>query len=306
MRQLDRISLLDTIGRELQSRMSFSDLEIYFKGHGVDTARSWSGTNSKWVYTKEMLADAPDELIAKIADELEIDHAISGSQGADSKFWVPGHLRIFISHVSTHKVTASNLQHALKKYAISSFVAHEDIEPTKEWLVEIEKALFSMDALIAIITPDFANSHWTDHEVGIAVGRQALVIPIRKGADPYGFIGKFQGLQSRGKTVSQVAQEVFQTLLVNSKTRDRLFGALVRQLLVVGSQDDANHWLQLLEEQDEIPRTHIEKLQATVADNRTLMGDNDLKERTCSLLKRQGFALPEAITGTSIGDDIPF
>jgi len=42
------------------------------------------------------------------------------------------------------------LQSSLRRFGISAFVAHVDIDPTKEWQDEIEAALFSMDALAAI------------------------------------------------------------------------------------------------------------------------------------------------------------
>lgn len=286
--------------------MSFSDLETYLKGHGINTNKAWSETNSKWVYAKEMLADTPDELIGKIATELEIDHSISSAKNADSRFWSPGHLRVFISHISAHKVTASNLQLALKRYAMSSFVAHEDIEPTREWLSEIERALFSMDALIAILTPEFPDSQWTDHEVGIAVGREVLVLPIRKGKDPYGFIGKYQGLQSHGKTVASVAEAVYRIFISNPKTADKLFGALVRQLLVSGNSDDVTHWMNLLLEQDEIPRNHMEKLQTSIVDNEFIMNDEESRSQLKTLFERQGLAMPARIAALDADDDIPF
>lgn len=185
MKRIDRINLVDRIGRELQSTMSYSDITGYLSAFGVDTKKETSdGGGSKWVYTKDLLATEPDELILQIADELEIEHGSGESvkvKASDSRFWLTNHFRLFISHLSEHKVKMSQLQGVLKEYGISAFVAHEDIEPTKEWQNEIEKALFSMDALTAVLTPDFDKSRWTDQEVGVAVGRGVLVIPIRKG-----------------------------------------------------------------------------------------------------------------------------
>jgi hypothetical protein len=84
------------------------------------------------------------------------------------------------SGLSLFKYQTSKLQRSLKGYGISSFVSDEDIEPTKEWLKEIEIALFSMDALAAIRMPGFHESNWTDHEVGVGVDRDVIVIPIRR------------------------------------------------------------------------------------------------------------------------------
>ena len=58
------------------------------------------------------------------------------------------------------------LKDALKAYHISSFVAHEDIMPTLPWQIEIERALNTMDAMLAIHTKGFSESSWTQQEIG--------------------------------------------------------------------------------------------------------------------------------------------
>ena len=75
-------------------------------------------------------------------------------------FWTPGFFRLFISHTSQNKLSAHNLKSTLAKYPVAAFVAHDDIEPTKEWQAEIERALRTADALAAIITPEFIGSRW--------------------------------------------------------------------------------------------------------------------------------------------------
>jgi hypothetical protein len=54
--------------------------------------------------------------------------------------------------------------------------------------------LASMDAFVALLTEKFHTSEWTDQEVGYALGRGVPLIAVKLGADPYGFIGKFQAL----------------------------------------------------------------------------------------------------------------
>src|SRR5262249_54560409 len=76
-----------------------------------------------------------------------------------------------------------------------AFVAHEDIEPSLEWQDVIEEALKTCGAMVAWLTPDFPTSDWTDQEIGYCLARETLVIPVRVGLDPYGFVGKYQGLQ---------------------------------------------------------------------------------------------------------------
>ena len=53
MRRLEKINLIDRIGRELQERMSYADIDVYMAACDVDTSKETSNVNSKWVYVKE-------------------------------------------------------------------------------------------------------------------------------------------------------------------------------------------------------------------------------------------------------------
>lgn len=312
MRKIDKFSLIDRIGRELQSRMSYSDIDVYLKGFGIDANAKAGGESfgSKWVYSKEVLADEADDIILSIADELEIEHQYASPKRADlsdSKFWIPNHFRLFLTHLSFFKAQTSKLQKTLRNYGISGFVAHEDIEPTKEWLSEIEKALFSMNALAAILMPGFHESNWTDHEVGVAVGRDVLVIPLRRGLDPYGFIGKYQGLQVKDKTVGQVASAIFNVILANPKTKGIMLDCLVDQFLLSSSVDDSFRLLKLIGITEKLPERHGDKIIENFASNNFISNNDSLRKSTNELLKKHGMnAVPEFFQEPSMDDEIPF
>jgi hypothetical protein len=124
MNVLDRLELIDRIGRELQSRMGYSDIAVFLKAHGVDTEKPTSGVNSKWVYSKELLADEPDARIVRIATELSVPHnhvVADPARILEATFWEPFHLRLFLSHLSTFKKTTGNLQAALRRIRYFSF-----------------------------------------------------------------------------------------------------------------------------------------------------------------------------------------
>ena len=244
MRAIERLELISKVARELQSRMTFDDIDTYLKSCGVTPNAKRSSSDSKWVYAKELLGDAPEQPVVRIADELGIPPTytvVSAGAVAESKFWEPNHFRLFLSHLSSFKATTAKLRTSLRKFAISGFVAHEDIEPTKEWQDEIEAALFSMDALVALVTPKFVESQWADQEVGIAIGRGSLVIPVMREAVPHGFIGKFQGVNGKGKSILQVATEIFETLMNSSQTRSRLLTCLVDTTVLEGSVQSFSH-----------------------------------------------------------------
>src|SRR6516225_1978448 len=105
------------------------------------------------------------------------------------KIWGDDGYRIFLSHKAEVKREAGALKDKLGLFGATCFVAHEDIQPTKAWQDEIENALKSMDAFVALLTKKYHYSKWTDQEVGFAVCRGVPVIAVRFDIDPYGFIG---------------------------------------------------------------------------------------------------------------------
>lgn len=310
MKALDRMSLVDQIGRELQSRMGYKDIDVYLASFGVDTKKQTSGVNSKWVYSKELLADASEAIIVKIADELELDHnyAVSAQnqEMVEATFWEPHHFRLFLSHLSSYKKNVGSLQSALKNYGISAFVAHVDIEPTREWQDEIEAGLFSMDALAAILMDGFQKSKWTDQEVGVAFGRGVLVVPLIHGLNPYGFIGKYQGLKTEGKTVKQVADEIFKVLVASPKTKAKMLTSIVDTTLQAADENIALEKLQHLDKIKIIPEAYLERLREGAA-NSPVFNEGKALKYLNSMLSKRGHKTVDTINSSEISvEDLPF
>jgi hypothetical protein len=90
--------------------------------------------------------------------------------------WNPDHVRLFISHRDVHKCEAKALANSLEEYGVSSFVAHDTIEPMSTWQNEIVKGLETMEIMLVYLTEDFHESVWTNQEVGFALGRNIPVI----------------------------------------------------------------------------------------------------------------------------------
>jgi TIR domain len=263
MKVLEKIDLIEKIAIELQSRMTFADINTYLKAYNIDTTVSTSGVNSKRIYVKELLSSASEGIVSEIADELNIPNNVvvsTKNNVAEPTFWAPFHFKLFLSHLSSFKKTASLLQSTLKSYGISGFVAHVDIEPTKEWLEEIEAGLYSMDALAAILMPGFKESSWTDQEVGFAVGRGVLIIPIIRGLDPYGFISKYQGLHAEGKLVTDVAENIFRILSTSPKTKEKMLLCLVETTLKSVTIPEAVQKLKYIDSVKNLSIHHLERL----------------------------------------------
>lgn len=168
---------------------------------------------------------------------------ISGEQ----VYWKSGYFRVFITHISRHKQAAAKLQASLLHHQISSFVAHSDIQPTREWENEILSALRSADALIALLHKGFHDSHWTDQEIGIAIGRDLLALSISFSETPYGFIGRYQALRGRGKSYSRLAEEAFRIFLTHPQSRRKIAEALVNRFSESDTFEQAKRHMTLLE-----------------------------------------------------------
>lgn len=102
MKISERLALVDKIGRELQSRFTFSEIDDFLTASGIAHPQNVT-TNSKWVYSRAALSRLPLSKIVEIADDLGI-----GAQGAalspPANWSGTTRFRLFISHVSREKI----------------------------------------------------------------------------------------------------------------------------------------------------------------------------------------------------------
>lgn len=222
------MELLETLGLELQQRFTYADIDTFFRALNISTAKvESSSSNSKRVYAKAVLARVSDDDLMRVAQEMDIIPAgATLAPTVPPKNWQgTSDFRLFISHISKDKQVATRLKEALAQYDINGFVAHEDIHPTLAWQDEIERALQTMDAFIAVHTVGFSASIWTQQEIGYAVGRGAKVISFQYGEPPTGFIGKNQAIPRQGRTAEQIAAVIDGLLSEDTRTKDRLVQA---------------------------------------------------------------------------------
>ncbi len=195
----------------------------------------------------------------------------------DDSMWKYNYYRLFISHLSEDKLRAMHIKDLLLQYGIDCFVAHEDISPSKEWQIVIENALSSADALCAILSPNFSKSQWCDQEVGFALGRRKLVVPINCGMNPYGFIGKWQAIKSEGKSRLQVANAIFDVICINDITRGGYFEKLINLIMGAKSLEEALRFLNVLKNISGVEKRCIDTLYSHYKDNSILMENECLQ-----------------------------
>jgi len=214
-----------------------------------------------------MIEDAPDATIIELSQHVGFDLNVSRASNIEPEFWDDGMFRLFISHLAIYKKTAANIQAALQEYGISSFVAHNDIMPTTEWEDQIELALSTCDALIALLHDKFHESNWTDQEIGFAMGRGVSVCSVHLGQTPYGFIGRFQAFNGTGKTVAELAREIFDAFRKNKQTKSRMSSILVTQFERSNTFAQAKERVGYLEELETWEPTFSKRILVALDDN---------------------------------------
>lgn len=135
-----------------------------------------------------------------------------------------------------------------------------------------------------------------------------LIIPIRKGLDPYGFIAKYQGYQGESRTIGEAASAIFKILASNPKTKGKLADVLVGLLLAAKTTEDVERWLGLLKSFYGLPKRHAERLHANAGENAILLETESNLELLNELLRNHGLdeVIQKPKSSVSIDDDIPF
>lgn len=187
---------------------------------------------------------------------------------AADHIWESGMLRLFISHVATHKAAVGALKAHLRVIGVSGFVAHQDISPSLEWQAEIELALRTTQAALALLTPDFHESKWTDQEMGAAFARGVLLIPVDLGVTPYGFMGKFQAFKGALDQPDALADAIVAILTKRPATAAAMREGLVAALQIANTYKTARKVASLLAATPrDFSEAQITRIRAAVADN---------------------------------------
>src|SRR5579864_2388178 len=181
-----RVKLMSAISERLGDE-NWTLVDATLRAFSLPSTDTWNGTTSSYIL--RMIEAASDQSLLDLAEHVGFQFDVKPIR-LDPPFWKKGMFRLFVSHLSSEQAFAAGIQQGLLNFGISSFVAHKDVEPTSDWQTEIETALATCDALMALLHPNFHQSNWTDQEIGYAMGRGVPVFSMRFGQDPYGFIGR--------------------------------------------------------------------------------------------------------------------
>lgn len=269
--------------REIAEKLAGEDMNIInltLEQFGVATSRS--SKMDPLAYVLRRIQKAEDEVLEELGTHLGVTLPMSSKERPT--FWKDGNFRIFISHLAKKKETAAELREALEMFAISAFVAHEDIVPSRQWQFEIELALQSCDALVALMETGFHKSYWTDHEIGFAYGRGLPVIPVGMGEMPYGIIGKIQALKF--EDVNKLAETIFRILITDRRTALKMSYALLSRFEKSNTFASSAQNLRLLKKIKVWDEEFIARLKAAPRNNDQIKGSFDVPEGVQAFVKK--------------------
>ncbi len=261
-------------------------IDLVLKQFGMKWSDQWSG--DKPSYIGEMIGGATDDELVELGQHFGMDVGAVGPTALiePPSCWDEGKLRVFVSHLTAHKAEAATLQQCLGFRGMSCFVAHNDINPTAEWQTEIEAALATCDLLVALIHPDFVKSAWCDQEIGYALGRGVPVFTVRCGADPHGFVGRFQAFNGNGKEPIIIAEELFAAAISHKILQAKMADVLVNLFINSGSFKSAANRVGYLEKLAVWDASYSARLKKAVEDNFQIGASYGVPERIKALLKK--------------------
>ncbi len=280
-----RITYIKDIA-EFQEDDDWTSIDLVLQQFSLPTSNEWNGDKKSYVVA--MIEDSSDNELLELAKHFGMAQKTEDNDPSpvDPPYWEEGKLKVFISHLSTHREQASSIKTSLVQFGISSFVAHNDVHPTAEWQVEIESALATCDLLVAIIHPNFVESQWCDQEIGYALGRGIPVFTIRCGADPYGFVSRFQAFNGNGKSNFQIAREIFEAAIVHKKLQLKMAAILVDLFVKSGSFAVAKTRINYLEQLKIWDQNFSDKIKKAIKDNNQVRGSWGVPEQVENLIKK--------------------
>jgi TIR domain len=274
--------------KALATRMASDDwttIDMALSQFGMKTSDTWSGTVEGYII--KMIESAKDDDLIELGQHFGIEIAnVPAPSAKESAYWKDGHLRVFVSHLTIGKDQAAGVKEALASLGLSCFVAHNDIHPTAEWQTEIENALATCELLIALVQPDFVSSQWCDQEIGYALGRGIPVFTVKCGADPHGFVSRFQAFSGTDKTPHQIALEIFKGTLDHKKLHKRMADIVVNLFVTSSSFAVAKQRMDFVEQLSVWDSSYSSQITKALSENNQISGSWDVPQRIQRVLKK--------------------
>lgn len=192
----------------------------------------------------------------------ELEQPVRVGEQEEDELWRSGLLRLFVSHRSSDKVRLAKLKAKLAGYGIDCFLAHEDIQETKTWRDMVKQGLQSCHAMVTVGTSGFKESFWCNQEIGWALARGVLVLPLLAGEAPEGFHADIQGPTVDLANPDEAALKVVKAILRETSLRPLVFGAFVELINEAWSWESLRDVGYCLEKLDNCPADKLKQIES--------------------------------------------
>lgn len=227
-----------------------------------------------------------------VALDIDIDAVTEKLEQPDPGNWKPGYARVFLSHSAAHKQLVGEVAKELAVSGIHGFVAHDHMEYSKPWQVQIERALQTMDAFVALAHPEFGDSVWCNQEVGWALGRRVPYYVLRLGVDPRGFIGSDQWPSASGQPAKSIASTISDWVFAQNSFGNSVVDGLLEALKDVQNYYDAEAACKRVASLGTLSEDQFERLSTTWYSNDQLCGSVLATRALKPLFDRNGKSWP--------------
>ena len=147
----------------------------------------------------------------------------------------------FLSHADEDKIIARKLADALEIYGFRVFVAHDDIGIGEEWEKTLKDKIQQSELFLVLLSKNFHNAHFTDHEVGIASAYNKKIFPVRvDDTKPYGFMSRFQAQKISPEIIKDEVGSMTNRLITLTDEGKRLLEDKINDFCTANSFDDAS------------------------------------------------------------------
>jgi hypothetical protein len=273
MKPGERIRLIKDAASSLSSR-PVAEIQLTLQEFGVETWHYVESDLDSFTYCTRQLQACDDDVLVSVQEFLNGEDA---APVESQVLWGPEPGRAFLSHVHENREFAGEVKGFLPHFGISGFVAHADINPSKQWRGAIKEALATCHIFVAFIDDGFHQSQWCDQEVGWALSRDIPILPVRprdfdrSAVRKDGFLEEHQDVfldDASGRLSYWIAEQVFNSFVTHARTREVGVMALAEAFVNSGSFDQTRRLWSIIERQTLIESPQLRRLEYAVQTNR--------------------------------------